>query len=94
MSTTERLALDLPSDLVAKLREHVDADGFASESELMTLILQAWYGSDGLSKDELEEVRAAVAEGLADVQAGHVYDADEVHAELRARIKTAAAHGE
>ncbi len=94
MSTTERLMLDLPSELVTKLREHVDSDGFASESELVGVILQAWYGSDGLDKDELEEVRAAVVEGLADVQAGRIFDADEVHTELRTRIKAAAARRE
>jgi antitoxin ParD1/3/4 len=91
MSSTERLVVELPSDLVEALRHAVKKGPFASESELLASLLRAWQGSDELSDDELEEIRAAVAEGLADVEAGRVVDADEVHAELRARIEAAAA---
>ena len=90
MSTTEQLVLDLPTELVAKLRAIVQAGDFPSESALVSTVLQAWYGPDDLSEEELEEVRALVAEGIADADAGRVVDADEVHAKLRARIKAIA----
>jgi predicted transcriptional regulator len=47
--------------------------------------------TEQLTRDELEGIRAAVAEGIADADAGRVYDADKVHAELRATIKKASA---
>jgi antitoxin ParD1/3/4 len=85
MGSTERLVVELPSDLVAALRHAVKKGPFASESELLTSLLRTWQGDDELSEAELEEVRAAVAEGLADVEAGRVVDADEMFEELRAR---------
>ncbi len=90
MNATERLVLELPADLVATLRTIVKSGAFTSESELVSTVLQAWYGSDDLSEKELDEVRTAVAEGLAEADAGKFIDADEVHAELRARIKAIA----
>jgi len=91
MSSTERLVVELPSDLAQALRHAVRKGPFASESELLTSLLRTWQGNDDLSNEELEEIRAAVAEGLADVEAGRVVPADEVHAELRARIESVAA---
>jgi antitoxin ParD1/3/4 len=91
MDTTERLVLDLPAELVAKLREQVAAGDFRSESEAVETLLKFHFVYDDLEADELEDIRAAVAEGIADADAGRVCDADEVHAELRARIKAYAA---
>jgi Arc/MetJ-type ribon-helix-helix transcriptional regulator len=90
MNATERLELELPADLVATLRVIVKSGAFASESELVSTVLQAWYGSDDLSEKDLDEVRIAVAEGLAEADAGKFIAADEVHGELRARIKAIA----
>jgi Arc/MetJ-type ribon-helix-helix transcriptional regulator len=90
MTTTERLVLDLPADLVATLRTIVKSGAFVSESELVSTVLQAWYGPDDLDEQELNEIRAAVAEGLAEADAGKFIDADDVHAALRARIKAIA----
>jgi len=90
MSTTERLVLELPADLVAMLRTIVKSGAFASESELVGTVLQAWWGPDDLTEKELDEVRSLVAEGLAEADAGRFIDADEVHAELRARIRAIA----
>jgi Arc/MetJ-type ribon-helix-helix transcriptional regulator len=90
MSTTERLVLELPADLVATLRTIVKSGAFASKSELVGTVLQAWWGPDDLTEKELDEVRSLVAEGLAEADAGRFIDADEVHAELRARIRAIA----
>ena len=92
MDTTERLIIDLPKELVDKLREQVVSGKFKSESQVVETLLKAsYYGESELGPDELEEVRAAVAEGIADADAGRVHNADDVHAKLRAIIKETAA---
>jgi|HubBroStandDraft_6_1064221.scaffolds.fasta_scaffold52862_1 antitoxin ParD1/3/4 len=87
MGTTERLVVDLPSHLVAGLRESVRSGAFASESEGIEALLRTWYGDEGLVEPPIDVLRALVAEGIADADAGRVQDADEVHAELLARIE-------
>ena len=90
MGTTERLVVDLPSDLVEGLRDSIKAGAFASESEAIEALLRSWYSPDDISEPGIETLRAFVAEGIAEADAGHVIDADKVHAELRARIKAIA----
>lgn len=87
MGTTQRLVVDLSSDLVEGLRNSVKAGAFASESEAIEILLRSWYGPDEAGEPDIETLRAFVAEGLAEADAGHLIDADTVHAELRARIK-------
>ena len=91
MNVTERLVLELPADLVATLRTIVKSGAFASESELVSTVLQAWYGPDDFSQEELDEVRSAVTEGIADADAGRFVDAEEMYARLRERIEAVAA---
>jgi len=90
MGTTERLVVDLPSDLVEGLRDSIKAGAFASESEAIEALLRSWYSPDEIAEPGIEALRAFVAEGIAEADAGHVIDADKVHAELRARIKAIA----
>jgi antitoxin ParD1/3/4 len=87
MAATERLIVDLPSDLLRNLRNSVQAGEFASEGEAIEAVLRAWYPPDSVEEPDLEMFRASITEGIADADAGRVFDADEVHAELRARIK-------
>ena len=90
MGTTERLVLDLPSELVAAVRHEVESGAFASESEAIEVLLRNWFGSDEMEEPDVETLRAFVAEGIADADAGRIIDAEEVHAGLRARIKAVA----
>ncbi|MBX9773085.1 MAG: ribbon-helix-helix domain-containing protein [Xanthobacteraceae bacterium] len=87
MGTTERLVVDLPSDLVEGLRESVKAGAFSSESEAIEVLLRSWYGPDEVAERDIVTLRAFVAKGIAETDAGHVIDADQVHVELRTRIK-------
>ena len=89
MGTTERLVVDLPSDLVATLREAVQRGDFGSESEAVSIILRVWHG-DGEVQEDIEEIRAKVAAALAEADAGELVEADEVHAKLRAKIRSVA----
>lgn len=90
MRTTEQLVVDLPSDLVAAVREEVRSGAFVSESEAIEALLRSWFGSESPQEPDIETLRAFVAEGIAEADAGRIVDADEVHAEVRARIATIA----
>jgi Arc/MetJ-type ribon-helix-helix transcriptional regulator len=89
MGTTERLVVDLPSDLVTAVRNAVRSGAFASESKVLEAILRAWRGDDGVEEPDIETVRAFVAEGIADADAGRFVDADEMFERLRARLISA-----
>lgn len=89
MEATERLVVDLPSDLVARLRQEVERGNFASESDALSSILRAWHDDDEIER-EIEVIRGNVAEGLAEAEAGEFIESDDLHAELRAHIRTVA----
>jgi antitoxin ParD1/3/4 len=88
MSTTKRLVVDLPSELVTRVRDRLDSGDFSSESELVGAVLTDWLEADELSNAELANVRVAVAEGIAQGDAGELIEAREVHADLDAQIRS------
>ena len=91
MSKTERLAVDLPAHLLTGLRESVRSGAFGSESEAIEVLLRTWYGVEGTKEPDLEALRAFVAEGLEDADAGRSADAKEVYGRVLARIDELAA---
>ena len=91
MGAMERLVLDLPSDLVVAVRNSVRSGAFASESEAIEVLLRTWYGPEGMEEPDIETLRAFVAEGIADADAGRLVPAEEVYARLRERIRAIAA---
>ncbi len=90
MGTSERLVVDLPSELVEGLRDSVRSGTFASESEAIAALLRPWYGHGDVEEPDIQTLRAFVAEGIADADAGRVSDAEDVYARLRARIEAVA----
>jgi Arc/MetJ-type ribon-helix-helix transcriptional regulator len=91
MGTTERLVLDLPSHLVASLREAVQSGVYASESAAIEELLAAWYGPEGTEEPPIELLRTFVAEGIADADAGRMSDAEDVYERVLGRIDARAA---
>ena len=87
MSKIERLTIELPEHLVAGLRESVRSGAFASESAAIEELLLAWYGPEGTKEPPIEQLRAFIAEGLAEIEAGRGIDAEEVFDELEARYE-------
>jgi antitoxin ParD1/3/4 len=85
MSSKERLVVDLPSDLVKAVRDAVKSGAFASESDVLGAALRIFHGDDHLSDEELEEVRALVAEALTDADAGRFVEGDAMFERLRSR---------
>lgn len=90
MSDTEQLTVELPADLIARLRKSVRSGAFGSESEAVEAVLRTWYGDEDIVEPDAETLRAFVAEGLADVEAGRMSDADKVYERVLARIDAAA----
>ena len=91
MSDTEQLTVELPADLIARLRESVRSGAFASESEAVETMLRTWYDDEDIEEPDIETLRAFIAEGLADIEAGHGEDMDKVFDELEARYKAMSA---
>jgi Arc/MetJ-type ribon-helix-helix transcriptional regulator len=87
MGSTERLTVDLPADLVEGLRSSVRSGAFASESEAIEALLRTWYGPEGNEEPDIETLRAFVAEGISDADAGRFVDGDEMFERLRARYR-------
>ena len=86
MGTVERVVVDLPADLAAAVRDAVKTGAFSSESEVIEAVLRAWHGEEGVVEPDIETLRAFVAEGIADADAGRFVDADEMFARLRTRF--------
>jgi antitoxin ParD1/3/4 len=86
MASTEQLTVELPAELVAALRTSVRSGAFASESEAIETLLRTWFGPEGTEEPDIETLRAIVAEGIADADAGRFVEAHEMFEELRARI--------
>ncbi len=91
MAKIERLTIDLPSHLVAGLRESVRTGAYPSESAAIEELLAHWYGPEGTNEPPIALLRAFVAEGLADDDAGRVSDAEKVYERVLARIDDLAA---
>ncbi len=90
MGANERLVVELPTDLVAGLRQAMQCAGFASESELVEFLLRTWCGESGADEPDLETLRAFVAEGMADAEAGRLVPAEDVYARVRQQIEAVA----
>jgi Arc/MetJ-type ribon-helix-helix transcriptional regulator len=87
--SSERLTVELPSQLVAALREAVRSGAFISEGEALSTLL-GWT-PEHAQPEELEMTRAFVAEGIADAKAGRRSSAEDVYARVTARIEAVAA---
>src|SRR5271155_3070600 len=88
VSTTKRIVLNLPSHLVANLRESVRSGAFPTESAAIEELLLAWYGPEGTEEPPIEVLRAIIAEGIAEVDAGRGIDADAAFNELAQRYQS------
>jgi hypothetical protein len=66
----------------------VVSGAYASEGDVLSAFL-GWH-EEPQTPNELEALRAAVAEGIADAEADRLIDADKVYAELHLRIKAIA----
>ena len=64
MATVEKISIALPPDMVALVRDAVDSGEYASSSEVIRDALREWKYKRVLRQKAIEELRAAVEEGL------------------------------
>jgi antitoxin ParD1/3/4 len=76
MSTIERMTITLTAEMAQAVRAAVQAGEYASSSEIIREALRDWRRKRAVQEQELEELRAKVQEGLADIEEGRVRDFD------------------
>jgi antitoxin ParD1/3/4 len=64
MATVEKISIALPRDMAALLRDAVATGEYASSSEVIRDALRDWKYKRALRQQAIEELRAAVMEGL------------------------------
>lgn len=91
MGTMEQLVVELPKELVDALRKSVRSGAFSSESEALEILLRGWYGDSGTEEPDIQTLRAFVAHGIADADAGRFVNAEEMFERLRTRYRVMSA---
>jgi antitoxin ParD1/3/4 len=64
MATVEKISIALPPDMAALVRDAVGSGEYASSSEVIRDALREWKHKRVLRQKAIEELRAAVQEGL------------------------------
>jgi len=72
MSEIERITVTLTSEMAQAVRGAVEAGDYASTSEIIREALRDWKHKKMLQDRQLEDLRADIQAGLADVEAGRV----------------------
>jgi antitoxin ParD1/3/4 len=76
MSSVERITVTLTTDMADSVRTAVAAGEYASSSEIVREALRDWKHKRALRQHEIEHLRADLARGLDDIEAGRVRDFD------------------
>jgi antitoxin ParD1/3/4 len=82
MQSAEKLSITLPPEMASFIRQKVNSGLYGSNSELIREALRGMMDRDR----RLERLDTAIAQGVADAEAGRVQDIDDVRAELRGRF--------
>jgi len=64
MATVEKISIALPADMAALVRDAVGSGEYASSSEVIRDALREWKYKRVLRQRAIDELRAAVQEGL------------------------------
>jgi len=70
MPNVEKISVALPPEMVAVVRQAVDAGEYASSSEVVREALRDWTQKRNLRKQGVEELRQLWQEALADKSPG------------------------
>jgi antitoxin ParD1/3/4 len=82
MQSAEKLSITLPPEMASFIRQKVNSGLYGSNSEIIREALRSMMDRDR----RLERLDSAIAQGVADAEAGRVQDIDDVRAELRGRF--------
>jgi antitoxin ParD1/3/4 len=88
MPTVEKISIALPSEMVATVRQAVNAGEYASSSEVVREALREWTDKRVLRRDGLKHLRRAWKQALADDTPG--IDSDEVLSRLEKKYQALA----
>jgi antitoxin ParD1/3/4 len=70
------LNVSLPAELESRVRAHVASGLYGSASEVIREALRLFEAHQSFQQSSLASIRADIAQGLADVNAGHVSKMD------------------
>jgi antitoxin ParD1/3/4 len=88
MPTVDKISIALPPEMVAQVRQAVDAGEYASSSEVVREALREWTHRRKLRQNGIAELRQLWQEARADKDPG--FDADEVFDELERKFQAMA----
>jgi antitoxin ParD1/3/4 len=76
MGTIERITITLTAEMAQTLRAAVKGGDYATSSEIVREALRDWSHKRTLQQRELEQLRAEINKGIADIEAGRSSDFD------------------
>jgi antitoxin ParD1/3/4 len=82
----EKLSITLPAEMVRVIREKVASGAYGSNSEVIRDALRGWLERDR----RLAALDTAIANGIADAEAGGVQPLDAARVRLRKKSRTPA----
>jgi antitoxin ParD1/3/4 len=62
----EKLSISLPAEMVAVIKQQVEAGRFASSSEMLRDAVRAWMRDEEEHNERIAAIRAGIARSLAD----------------------------
>ena len=77
MSGAERVEVVLPANVADELRTVVDSGEYSSAAEVIREALRDWTIKRAVRAGELAALKAEIAVGLADIEAGRLVEYDE-----------------
>ena len=84
MQSAEKLSITLPAEMVRVIRDKVSTGAYGSNSEVIREALRGWMERER----RLEMLDRAIAQGVADAEAGRTQAIDEVRAEIGKHFAT------
>jgi antitoxin ParD1/3/4 len=84
MQAAEKLSITLPAEMVRVIRDKVSTGAYGSNSEIIREALRGWMERER----RLELLDRAIAQGIADAEAGQTQEIDEVRAEIGKHFAT------
>jgi antitoxin ParD1/3/4 len=82
MQAAEKLSITLPPEMANFIRQKVDSGLYSSNSEIIREALRSMMERER----RLERLDTAIAQGVADAEAGRVQSIDQVRTELHNRF--------
>ncbi|OEO30264.1 CopG family transcriptional regulator [Devosia insulae DS-56] len=81
---SEKLSITLPAEMVALIKQQVEAGHYASTSEVLRVAMRAWMRDEEEHAERLTAIRARISRSLADprpaVSSADVFDRLEAQA--------------